>query len=120
MVPRGSPEVNARVPKQVQRRLRPTAIKDLVARYQAGDTVYQLATQFAIHRTTVSSLLERRRVPRRNGPLSPAQIDRAKELYVTGQSLANVARQIGCQANTVRLALVKAGVRTRHCHGRER
>jgi hypothetical protein len=79
-----------------------------------------LADEFRIHRATVSLLLERQRVPRRKRSLCPALIEQARVLYATGQSLAKVGRQLGCDANTVRLALVKVGVRMRDCHGRER
>jgi len=58
--------------------LRPLEIDELVAGYKAGATVYQLAERFRIHRATVSLLLERQCVPRRNRPLSPAQIDHAR------------------------------------------
>jgi hypothetical protein len=95
-------------------------IDKLVAGYKAGATVYQLANEFRIHRATVSWLLERQRVPRGNRPLSPAQIEQASVLYAAGQSLAKVGSQLGCDANTVRLTLLRIGVRMRDCHGRER
>ena len=119
MVPRGSPEVSAGTRKQVHRRLRPAEIEELVAGHQAGATAYQLADRFRIHSTTVLSLLERQSVARRNRRLSSTQIDQARELYVAGQSLAKVGKQLGCHANTVRLVLLKAGVRMRDCQGRE-
>jgi len=119
MVPNGLPRANVQTKKQIHRRLRPPEIVELVAGYKAGATVYQLAERFRIHRSTVSLLLERQRVPRRNRPLSPAQIEQASVLYATGQSLAKVGDQLGCDANTVRLALVRVGVRMRDCHGRE-
>jgi len=120
MVPNGLSKANIQTKRQIHRRLRPPEIDELVAGYQVGATVYQLANEFRIHRSTVSLLLERRRVPRRNRPLSPAQIEQAKVLYAAGQSLAKVGSQLGCDANTVRLALVRAGVRMRDCQGRER
>jgi hypothetical protein len=119
MVPSGSQTVKTRT-KQIHRRLRPDAIDQLVAGYQAGSTVYQLADQFRIHPSTVSKVLERQGVPRRNRPLSPAQITQAAELYATGQSLVRVGKQLGCDGSTARLALIKAGVQMRDCQGRER
>ena len=120
MVPNGLPRANVQTKKQIHRRLRPPEIVELVAGYKVGATVYQLAERFRIHRGSVSLLLERQRVPRRNRPLSLAQIEQARVLYSTGQSLAKVGNQLGCDANTVRLALVRVGVRMRDCHGRER
>jgi hypothetical protein len=112
--------VNTRTPKAIHRRLRPSHVEQLVAGYQAGSTLYQLAEQFRINRATVSKLLERQGVPRRNSPLSLAQVELATELYAAGLSLVSVGNQLGCDGSTVHLALRKAGVRMRDCHGRER
>jgi hypothetical protein len=120
MVPNGLSKGNLQTRKQIHRRLRPPEIDALAASYLAGATVYQLAEQFRVHRTTVSLLLERKSAPRRNRPLSPTQIEQARVLYATGQSLAKVGKQLGCDANTVRLALLRADVRMRDCHGRDR
>lgn len=106
--------------KQVHRRLRPAETERLVAGYLDGLTVYQLADQFAIHRATVSLLLERQGVPRRNRPLSPDQVKRAGVLYAAGQSLATVGGQLGCHASTIYTALRKVGVVMRDPHGRDR
>ena len=86
----------------------------------SGRRVYQLAEQFRINRGTVSKLLERQGVPRRNCPLSPTQIGRATDLYAAGLSLVSVGKQLECDVRTVHLALPKAGVRMRDTHGRER
>ncbi len=120
MVPKGSPKVGAGPRKQVHRRLRSAEIERLVAGYLDGLTVYQLADQFPIHRATVSLLLERQGVPRRNRPLSPDQVKRARALYATGQSLVAVGGQLGCHASTIYSALRKVGVIMRDPQGRER
>jgi site-specific DNA recombinase len=120
MLPNGPSRAKVQTKKQIHRRLRRSEIDELLAGYKAGATVYQLAERFGIHRETVSLLLERERIPRRNRPLSPVQIEQARELYATGQSLAKVGGQLGCDANTVRIALVRVGVRMRDCRGRER
>jgi hypothetical protein len=120
IVPSRPKTVNSRIPKAVHRRLRPAQVEELVAGYQAGSTVYQLAEQFRINRGTVSKLLEREGVPRRGRPLSPAQVEQASRLYATGLSLVSVGKQLGCDGSTVHLAFRKAGVRMRDTHGRER
>ena len=51
--------------KQVQRRLPPEEIEELVASYLAGATALALAGKHSIHRTTVLALLERHQVSRR-------------------------------------------------------
>jgi hypothetical protein len=80
IVPSGSQTVNTRTKKAIHRRLRAAQVEELVAGYQTGSTVYQLAEKFRINRDTVSKLLERQGVPRRNRPLSPVQIEQAIEL----------------------------------------
>jgi len=44
----------------------------------------------------------------------------AVELYRDGHSAAAMAPHFECDPGTVRLALIKAGVRVRDSHGRER
>jgi hypothetical protein len=63
-------------------------IEHLIAAYQAGATVYDLAAQFGIARQTVSSILKRHGIPLRRQGLSPEQIDQAAQLYQDWWSLA--------------------------------
>jgi hypothetical protein len=95
-------------------------IIDLTTRYKAGATVYELADRFRIHRGTVSSLLERQGVPRRGQSLTSSQIAKAIDLYSMGYSLAKIAPEFACNPSTVWLALLKAGMRMKDSHGRER
>ena len=120
IVPSRPKTVNSRTPKAIHRRLRPAQVDELVIGYKTGTTVYQLAEQFRINRGTVAKLLEREGVPRRGRPLSPAQGERATELYAAGLSLVSVGKLLGCDGSTVHLALRKAGVQMRDTHGRER
>ena len=113
MVPEGSSGAITRTIRQTQRRLRGPETSELVAGYQAGATVYDLADQFGVHRHTVSEILERRGVARRYRKLSPQQIERACSLYEGGLSLTQVGEQIDRRAETVRQALMKAGVAIR-------
>jgi hypothetical protein len=111
---------NSGTSKQIHKRLRTSQVTELVAGYEAGATVYELADQFRISRGTVSSLLERRGVPRRGKPLDPSQIMRAVRLYLSGQSLAKIAPPLKCDPGTVRLALLRSGIKMRDSHGRDR
>ncbi len=120
MVPSTPQGSISRTIKQKQRRLRGAEIDKLVAGYLVGATVYELAEQFGVHRSTVSELLERRGVTRRFGPLSPAQVAMATSLYGEGLSLATVGQQLGCHATTVRDALAKVGVEIRPRNGWDR
>ena len=104
--------------KQVHRRLREPEIVELVTGYLAGSTVYELADQFRVHRHTVSGVLERRGISRRYQKLSPDQLDLACALYRDGLSLTKVGGQLGRRAETVRQALMRAGVEIRARNGR--
>lgn len=109
----GAPRTN----RQVQRRLSEPEVDELVRRYLEGSTVYELAHQFSIRRQTVSEILERRGVARRYQKISPEQLDLACTLYADGLSLTMVGKQLGRRAETVRQALMKAGVEIRSRNG---
>ena len=48
--------------RQVQQRLRPARIEELIAAYRRGATAAALAVQFQIHRRTVAALLQRQKI----------------------------------------------------------
>ena len=102
-----------RKPKQVQRRLRPAEIEELVAAYHTGATVYELGALFRINRRTVSIILERQGVPRRYRMMEGDRLSEAISAYNSGKSLAAVGADLGVSMDTVRLALLKAGVELR-------
>jgi DNA-directed RNA polymerase specialized sigma24 family protein len=103
---------------QVQHRLRDDEIDDLVAAYEGGCTVDELAEDFQVHRTTVMRLLKQRDVKtRRKHGLTPEQLDMAAELYREGWSLARVGERFHVDARTVRDTLAKAGVEIRPRRG---
>jgi tRNA U34 5-methylaminomethyl-2-thiouridine-forming methyltransferase MnmC len=117
MVPKGPLEAIPRTTRQNQRRLRRPEIDELVAGYQAGATTYELAERFRLHRVTVSAVLRRNGVALRAQPLSPTQIATATQFYHEGLSLLKVGERVGCDAETVRQALTKAGVGIRPRNG---
>jgi hypothetical protein len=51
--------------RQVQHRLGPARIEELIAAYRRGATAAALAVQFQIHRTTVAALLQRQKKAQR-------------------------------------------------------
>ena len=63
IAPSGTLEPITPANRQVQRRLRPPEIAELVAGYRAGATIYELAGEFRINRNTVSATLEREGIP---------------------------------------------------------
>jgi hypothetical protein len=106
------------VPTQKQRRLERAVQEELVARYQAGDLMNELAVRYGIHRRTVSAILKRHGVPTRATGLSAEQVQRAVLLYTQGQSLVKIGKVLGVDAGTVHARLREQGVRMRDTQGR--
>ena len=102
------------------RRLTADEVAELASQYEAGVAVDELAARFKIHRATVSRHLDRLGVARHQRGLDDNQARAAGSLYRDGWSLARLGVRFGVEAHTVRLALVKRGVRMRDTHGRER
>lgn len=99
-----------------QRRLSPSEVDELVAAYQVGEKVADLAARFGIGRTTVKPHLRRRGVAGRpyrqvHGEL----LDRARALYAQGWSLRAIEAELGIGREAIRSALSHAGVRLRRC-----
>lgn len=86
--------------------------------YQAGSTMHELAAQFGVHRTTVATWLRKLGIPLRRQGLYGADLVEAIRLYGEGWSLARLGERFGCDAETVRQALKRAGVRRRGQHKR--
>lgn len=99
-------------------RVSPEKAARIVAGYQSGKTVYELANEHRINRVTVSEVLKREGVKLRRQPPSEQQIRQMTRLYESGLSLKKVGDRLGFNATTVRANLLKAGVRMRDSHGR--
>ena len=98
--------------------LNATQLTQLVAGYQAGATVYELADQFGVHRGTIARRLKAQGVELRCRSINEAEIARAIELYATGLSTAKVGAKLGRDHSTIWHALRAAGVQLRDTHGR--
>ncbi|MEV8358494.1 sigma factor-like helix-turn-helix DNA-binding protein [Microbacterium sp. NPDC076895] len=86
----------------------------LVARYEAGATVYELAEAFGIHRHTVAQRLREAGVKLRRTAPTDDEITEMVQRYESGQSLARIAETIGgTTANTVKRCLLERGVAIR-------
>ena len=94
-------------------------MKELVNRYLAGATVYELAAEFDMSRSTVSNRLKRAGVTLRLGPPTREIIDEIVRLYKGGASLAAVGEQVGFAPGTVHRHLRNRGILTRDTHGRD-
>jgi lambda repressor-like predicted transcriptional regulator len=101
-------------------KLSPEQVADLITAYQDGQTVYDLAARFNIHRVTVSAHLHRHGIPLRRQGLDRAGIDHAARLYTEGTSLARIGTRFNVDAHTIRTALKARGIPMRDTHGRDR
>jgi transposase-like protein len=106
----------------VQRRLTPSQLEAVAARYQSGRSLHDLAREFGVHHRTVAEHLERLGIARRvNLPkLSAADVKRAATRYRAGESLGIVGKALNVDASTVQRALKRAGIKIRPRPGTER
>ena len=102
---------NVRVLRQAQRRLSPAELETLIAEYEAGARVCELAKVYELHRTTVARHVARAGKPR--PVMTDAQIDEAVRLYGDGWTLHNVGQHLGVADQTIRRALVERTVTIR-------
>ncbi len=103
-------ERHQRPRKQTQTRLDPEEVAKLVAAYQAGGRVKQLASQFSIHRLTVTSILQREGVTLRPRGIHPDDLPKVIRLYEDGWALARLAIKFDVSPSTVTNTLRRAGV----------
>lgn len=120
----GSPSRAGRPPRQhlnrPMRKLQPAEIDQLVERYQSGESLTGIAERLGIHRRTVSQHLVRRGVPLRSESptLTTTQLQEVVRLYGTGLSTYKLAACFEVGVNTIRRALLAAGVTMRSRSGR--
>jgi transposase-like protein len=101
-----------RTPRRAKR-LSPPEVDQLVADYVEGQSVYQLADVYGIHRNTISRILERHGIDRRYRILQGDILDEAINQYQQGSSLRTVGQRLGVSLDTIRHALIHAGVELR-------
>lgn len=100
------------------RKLKPAEIDELVERYQAGSSVYQLAKRYGIHRITIGRHLHSRGIDTTAPALTQEQVREAVQLYADGWSCKKIAKHFGVGAETVRERLHQARVPVRGPHER--
>jgi DNA-directed RNA polymerase specialized sigma24 family protein len=99
--------------RQSQRRLKPEQVYQLIAEYQAGDSMLQLAKRWGLHRTTVAEHLHRAGVAVRQRGIAAERLGEAIKLYADGWSCKRLAEHFDCDDETVRQTLQRAGVKLR-------
>lgn len=88
-------------------------VDELVASYESGATLVELAERFSIHRRTAAAHLVRRSIPIRRRGLDECHLAEAVELYDEGLSLMEVGLRFGVSQQAVRRALAAEGVTIR-------
>ena len=106
-----------RVHPKRAKRLNDTQLARLVKRYESGATVYELSSEFAIDRRTVSNHLKQQGVIMRLQPLTEETVDEIVRLYDSGLSMSKVGQQVSFSADSVSSYLRKRGVKTRDPQG---
>jgi lambda repressor-like predicted transcriptional regulator len=99
--------------RQVQRRLTPEQVDQLLAEYKAGISMQHLARRWDLHRTTVAEHLRRAGVPVRHRRITDGQLEDATRLYREGWSCQRLAERYDCDDETVRQSLRRAGITLR-------
>ena len=102
-----------RRPRQLQVRLSDDEVIRVVAGYQAGLTLAELATAFGANRRTLAGRLQQRGVSRRGRRFTATDVDESIRLYRDGWSLAQIGSHFGVYAQSIRYHLQKAGIELR-------
>jgi len=81
--------------RQHQKTLTAEEIEQIIARYQWGATMMELARQYGCHRTTVTKKLVDTGVEIREKTPTEKQMEEMERLYTSGLSLVRVGEQVG-------------------------
>lgn len=102
-----SSDVRPAAPSAAQQlRLSSADVDAMAGEYMAGgQSIYDLAAKYGVHRVTVSRHLRSRGLALGKQPLSGAEVRRAKELRTQRLTYQVIARQLSRGATTVRSAL---------------
>lgn len=89
-------------------------VAEMVQRYHAGETVYELAKAFGCHRSTVSAVLKRNGVTvtlvKSEKMFDPTEV---VALYESGMKSKEIGKLFGVSEQTIRDCLKKQGVKMR-------
>lgn len=91
----------------------------MIERYEAGETTTALAQAYGVAKSTILGILRANSVVVRRQPLTAEQVSEAAGLYESGLSLSQVAKRTGVNQETMRVAILKAGVGLRPPTGRD-
>jgi DNA-directed RNA polymerase specialized sigma24 family protein len=111
-----SSEPAARARPGTARRLRSDDLDALVAGYEAGKTMKELAGEFGVSRQTVGGHLRRAKVPVRRAGLVSGQLAEVVALYESGWTSRELAERFDVSSDTVLRTLRRQGVEVRSRH----
>lgn len=77
-----------------------------------------LADEYGVAKSTILRILRESRVVVRRQSLTAEQVSEASQLYESGLSLSQVAEQLQVNQETMRVAIIAAGVMLRPPTGR--
>ncbi len=100
-------------PKQTQVRLSRDQVAELIASYQAGSTLAEVATKFGVYVRTAAAHLEREGIAQRRHRLTADQVVEAVRLYEAGCSTIQIGHHFGVYPESIRYRLKRAGVKLR-------
>jgi transposase len=98
---------------QAQTRLSFPNRAKVVADYERGDAVKDIAARYGIHRATVTEILGRAEVPTRRYGLPELVRRQAARLYMQGLGIRAVADRLGISYEGARAGIVGYGVALR-------
>jgi len=98
------------VTRNLRRRLGPTVIDALVARYNAGEHTPALAKEHGISTTGLRQLLLEEGVKFRRQSITPDDSDRAVKHYERGLTIREVVIEVGYSLGTIRRELHRRGI----------
>lgn len=96
--------------EQQQKHLNPKEIEQIVKRYRAGESTYDLAKAFNCHRSTIANNLRKQGI---QVSIEKINIEEAIKLYESGWTTKQLAAKYHMTDNAVSCRLRKAGVRMR-------
>lgn len=88
---------------------------EVVALYESGAPIKEIAQRFRVHRVTVSEICKRHGVELRSTKrrMTEEQVEIAARRYREGASLATIGKELGLNASTIWNRLIKSGVEMR-------
>lgn len=96
--------------RQRQKHLNPEERAEVVRRYEAGESMGELAASFGCHRSAIKRALEADDVVLRDWRTRLVNVDRAVAMYESGETAQRIADELGVSPTAVLNQLRSAGV----------